>query len=65
MSLCIDTPGVSFQETSIRMEKRVARSVASLELRGRSEVRVIARIGPLLLDHGSSKPPTSKPAPKN
>jgi hypothetical protein len=50
MSLSIGSAGVGYNDTSLRLEKRVARLVRSLEIRARSEIRTISRVGPILLD---------------
>jgi hypothetical protein len=50
MNLSINSTGIAYNDTTIRLERRIAKSVASLEVRGRSEVRVIGRIGPILLE---------------
>lgn len=55
MSMSINSPGVGYNDTSLRLEKKVARQVSSLEIRARSEVRVVNRIGPILLDDGEGK----------
>jgi hypothetical protein len=55
MSMSINSPGVGYNDTSLRLEKKVARQVSSLEIRGRSEVRVINRVGPISLDDGEGK----------
>lgn len=59
MSVSISSTGVGYNDTSLRLEKRIARLVQALEIRGRSEVRTVGRIGPILLDDGEGK----KPAP--
>ncbi len=58
MSLSINAPGVGYTDYTIRLEKRIARTVASLEVRGRSEVRVISRVGPILLEDSEKKATT-------
>jgi|GEM_PF-6534961 len=49
MSLNIGPTGLGFNDLTVRLEKPVARVAHSLTLRGRSEVRTIARIGPFTL----------------
>lgn len=55
MSLSIGCAGVGYNDTSIRLEKRVARLVRSVEIRARSEIRTISRVGPILLDDGEPR----------
>lgn len=57
ISISIGSTGVGYNDSSIRLEKKVARAVHKLEVRGRSEVRVVGRIGPILLDEGEAKKP--------
>jgi hypothetical protein len=49
MSLSIGPTGLAFNDYSLRLEKSVARTVHSLALRCRSEVRAIARVGPFTI----------------
>ncbi len=48
-SISLTPAGVAFGDTSMRLEKKVARAVRSLVIRGRSEVRAVARIGPFTI----------------
>jgi hypothetical protein len=57
MSISIGPTGVGYNDYSIRLEKKVARAVHKLEVRGRSEVRTVGRVGPILLDDGEAKKP--------
>jgi hypothetical protein len=57
MSISIGTTGVGYNDSSIRLEKKIARAVHKLEVRGRSEVRTFGRIGPILLDDAEGKKP--------
>ncbi|MCE9573414.1 MAG: hypothetical protein K8W52_09670 [Deltaproteobacteria bacterium] len=49
MTLSIGPSGLAFNDYCLRLEKPVARAVASLVVRGRSEVRAIARVGPFTI----------------
>jgi hypothetical protein len=55
LNLSINSAGVGYNDGSIRLEKRIARQIAALELRGRTEVRSVNRIGPILLDDSDKK----------
>lgn len=57
LSVSIGTPGVGYNDTSIRMEKekRVARAIHRMEVRARSEVRTFGRIGPIFLEDSDKK----------
>lgn len=57
MSMSINSPGIGYNDTSMRLEKKVARQISSLEIRARSEVRVINRVGPILLEDSEGKKP--------
>lgn len=60
MSLSIGGPGVGYNDTSLRLEKRIAKQVRSFELRGRTEVRSVNRVGPLALTEAAGR--ARKPA---
>ena len=49
MTLSIGASGLAFNDYALRLEKPVARAVDGLVLRGRSEVRAIARVGPFTI----------------
>lgn len=61
MSMSIGTPGVGYNDTSLRLEKekRIARAIHRMEVRGRSEVRTIGRVGPISLEDGEAKKPSA------
>lgn len=47
-SFSIGAPGLGYTDTGLRLERRVAKAVRGFEIRGRTEVRAIARIGPFV-----------------
>jgi hypothetical protein len=53
--------GLGFGDTSLRLEKRVQRAVRSFELRGRTELRGLTRVGPFRMDAA----PALKVVPKD
>lgn len=54
MNFYINATGVGHNDFSLRLEKKLTRQLSKLELRGRTEVRSITRIGPILLEDGPS-----------
>jgi|JI10StandDraft_1071094.scaffolds.fasta_scaffold140911_3 hypothetical protein len=48
--------GIGFGDTSLRLEKRVQRAVRSFELRGRTELRGLTRVGPFRMDAARTQP---------
>lgn len=58
--------GLGFADTSLRLEKRVQRAVRSFELRGRTELRGLTRVGPFRMDAARALKlvPAPKPAAK-
>lgn len=47
-SVSIGATGLGYTDTSVRLERRVAKLVRGFEVRGRSEVRMITRLGPFI-----------------
>ncbi len=54
MNIHINGTGVGHNDFSLRLEKKLARQLSKLEIRGRTEVRSIARMGPILIEDGPS-----------
>jgi hypothetical protein len=58
MTMSINSPGIGYNDFSLRLEKKVARAVSSLQIHARSEVRTVNRVGPIMLEDGEGKKPT-------
>jgi hypothetical protein len=47
-SFSIGAPGLGYTDTNVRLERRVAKVVHGFEIRGRTKVRALARVGPFV-----------------